>query len=337
VPDEVPAEKGYKDMSGIIPAEIQPAFPLPVPQDQVRAKLLELLGIEEIPSEVDFTAGQTRDEDGIRLTHLSYQNSLGEKVPGILMLPLETPKDKLPGVVCIPGTSGSAAEAADPVFEEGGQVRGFGRELARRGYATLSISVKGSVGRRPSAAYWEQEAKFLVAYGRPQMGFIVEEALRAARVLAASERVDAERIGLTGMSLGGLATWFPIACAGWIRVGVPICGGLGSMARNIHEGLPDRASSAIYVPHMLRYFDHAEIVNACIAPRPFMTVAPTSDEDMPRSGVEELIEAVAPMYESMGYAERFKVYQPEGNHQFLVQYFEWMVKWFDRFLAAESA
>ena len=88
---------------------------------------------------------------------------------------------------------------------------------------------------------------------------------------------------------------------------------------------------------MLRYFDHAEIVTACIAPRPFMTVAPTRDEDMPRSGVEELIEKVTPVYESMGCAERFKVYQPEGNHQFLVPYFEWMAAWFDRFLAAEPA
>jgi dienelactone hydrolase len=324
-------------MSGVIPADIQPAFPVTVPRDQVRAKLLELLGLDEIPGEVDCDAKTPRDEDGIRITRLTYLNSLGEKVPGILMVPLEAPADKLPGVVCIPGTSGSAAEVADSVFEEEGQVRGFGRELARRGYATLAISIKGTVGRRQTPARWEQEAKFLVAYGRPQMGIIAEEALRATRILAAQTQVDAARIGLTGMSLGGLATWYPMACDPRIRAGVPICGGVGSMARNIHEGLADRASSAIYIPHMLRYFDHPEIVAACIAPRPFMTIVPTRDEDMPPSGAAELIRRVTPVYESMDCPERFKVYQPEGNHQFLVPYFEWMVEWFDRFLAAEAA
>lgn len=104
------------------------------------------------------------------------------------------------------------------------------------------------------------------------------------------------------------------------------------MARNIHEGLADRASSAIYVPHMLRYFDHPEIVAACIAPRPFMTIVPSRDEDMPPAGAAELIREVMPVYESMGCPERFKVYRPEGNHQFLVPYFEWMAEWFDRFL-----
>ena len=88
---------------------------------------------------------------------------------------------------------------------------------------------------------------------------------------------------------------------------------------------------------MLRYFDHPEVVAACIPPRPFMMVAPTQDEDMPREGVEELIQVVEPVYASSGHPERFKVYQPEGNHRFLPEYFEWMVEWFRRFLTDKDA
>ena len=44
-------------MSNIIPKDIRPAFPVDVPKDAVRSKLLELLGLDEIPKEVDFTAG----------------------------------------------------------------------------------------------------------------------------------------------------------------------------------------------------------------------------------------------------------------------------------------
>jgi hypothetical protein len=39
----------------------------------------------------------------------------------------------------------------------------------------------------------------------------------------------------------------------------------------------------------------------------------------------------------LGHPERFKVYQPEGNHRFLVEYFEWMVEWFRQFLTDKTA
>ena len=111
---------------------------------------------------------------------------------------------------------------------------------------------------------------------------------------------------------------------------MPICGGIGSMASNILHGLPDRSSSAIYVPHMLRYFDHPDIVAACIAPRPFMTIIPTEDEDMPQKGAEALIRQVEPVYRGRRCADRFVVRQPPGNHRFTPEFFTWMAEWFDQ-------
>ena len=328
-------------MSEIIPKDIRPAFPVHVPKDAVRSKLLELLGLDEIPKEVSFAEGTTWEEEGIRVTQLTYANSLGETVPGILMTPLNASDQKLPGVVCVPGTGGSAEMVADQQFylaeAPTGMLIGWARELARRGFATLAISPKGSVTRRPDIEYWNLEGKLLTPYGRPQMGILVEETLRAARILAASEGVDPDRIGITGMSLGGNATWYAMAAAPWIRAGAPICGGLGRMATLIHEGDIRRHSAYFFIPHMLRYFDHPEVVAACMPPRPLMTVAPTQDEDMPREGVDDLIQVVGQVYASLGRPERFKVYQPEGNHRFRVEYFEWMVEWFRQFLTDETA
>ena len=328
-------------MSDVIPKDIQPAFPIHVPKDAVRSKLLELLGLDEIPKEIDFTEGTTQEEAGLRVTQLTYANSLGETVPGILMTPPDASSQKLPGVVCIPGTGGSAEMVADQQFylaeAPSGMLVGWARELARRGFATLAISPKGSATRRSNIESWNLEGKLLTPYGRPQMGILVEETLRAARILAASKGVNPDSIGITGMSLGGNATWYAMAAAPWIRAGAPICGGVGRMASLIHEGDIERHSAYFFIPHMLRYFDHPEVVAACMPPRPFMMVAPTQDEDMPREGVDELIRVVAPVYASLGYPERFKVYQPEGNHRFLVEYFEWMVEWFHRFLTDKTA
>lgn len=328
-------------MPDVIPKDIRPAFPVDVPKDAVRSKLLELLGLDEIPKAVDFTEGITQKEDGIRVTQLTYRNSLGETVPGVIMTPLHTSDQELPGVVCVPGTGGSAEKIAHQQFyleeDPPGMLIGWARELARRGFATLAISPKGSVTRRLDIEQWNLEGKLLTPYGRPQMGILVEETLRAARILAANERVDSDRIGITGMSLGGNATWYAMAAAPWIRAGAPICGGLGRMGCLIHEGDIERHSAYFFIPHMLRYFDHPEVVAACIPPRPFMMVAPTQDEDMPRKGVDELIQVVVPVYASLGHPARFKVYQPDGNHRFLPEYFEWMVEWFSQFLRDKTA
>ncbi|MCY3664277.1 MAG: hypothetical protein OXH81_01335 [Gemmatimonadetes bacterium] len=315
-------------MQSIIPKGIRPAYPDEIPASAVRSKLMELLGLEEISAAIDYTTESRQEEDGLCTMRVRYENLLGEAVPGILMVPQEESAYKRPGIVCVPGTGGTADEIAHPRFFMERKLMGWARELARRGFATLAISPKGCELRRSSLEEWATENKLLAPYGRTQMGVLVEETLKGARLLAAIPGVDSNRIGLTGMSLGGNATWYAMACAPWIWAGVPVCGGVGSMARVIHHTAADRHSAYYFIPHLLRHFDHAAIVAACMPPRPFMMIAPTEDEDMPREGVDELIPVVSQAYAEAGCPERFQVRQPEGNHAFLVEYFEWMADWF---------
>ncbi len=316
-----------------IPQDIQAFVPQPIRGGGVRPKLMELLGLESLPTRVEVTREATvSGDDGIDSTRISFLNSLGETVPGLLMVPRGAAPQTLPGIVCMPGTSGSVDQISDERLyrERDGQgpLRGWARELARRGFATLAINLKGTVIRRRVFEDWEREAKMLIPYGRTQMGVLVEEALKAARVLEAEPAVDPARVGLTGFSLGSYATWMAAACDPSIPAVAVLCGGLGTLAAVIHEGDPDRSSSYCYIPHMLRYFDHPEIVAATIAPRPLMMLAPLRDQDMPRSGVDRLIEVVRPVYEEKGLAERFVVHRPDDEHNFRIEYFEWTVEWF---------
>ncbi len=320
-------------MTNPLPPGIRPAFPRDTPSGQVRARFLELLGMDRIPGEVDATA-ETVAEDGVhRELRLSYANSLGETLTGTALVPLDPSGDRIPGVVCMHGTGGTTANVLAGRLEidpESGQLRGWGRELANRGYATISISLKGSVVRGATEEAWEEEAKLLEAYGRPHAGIVAEEALLGARALAALPGVDGARIGLTGMSLGGMATWTAMACDPTIRAGAAVCGVLGSLACLIHEGNIWRHSSLVFVPHLLRYFDHGDIVAGCIAPRPFMAVAPLDDVDMPRSAVDDFIRTAAPAYAEA--EDRFLVHRPPGGHIFTVDAFEQVVDWLDRCL-----
>ena len=320
-------------MPNPLPPGIRPAFPRRIPTFGIRTQFLELLGLDRLPDAVDATVEAAAEDGAVRELRLSYVNSLGETLTAIALVPLDPPGGRVPGVVCMHGTGGTMANVLAPKLEvdpDSGQLLGWGRELANRGYATMSISLKGSVVRRGSAEAWEHEARLLEAYGRPHGGIVVEEALLAARALAALPGVDGSRIGLTGMSLGGLATWTAMACDPWIRAGAAVCGVLGSLSRLIHEGNTWRHSSLIFVPHLLRCFDHGDIVSCCIAPRPFMAIAPLEDIDMPRTAVDELVRMVTTAY--FGAEERFLVHRPPGGHSFTPEYFEWVAAWFDRFL-----
>ncbi len=75
-------------MSPIIPPDIQPASTSDLADSDIRAKLIDLLGLAKVPDQVDFTTSETHETEDIRVTHLSYQNSLRETVPAILMEPL---------------------------------------------------------------------------------------------------------------------------------------------------------------------------------------------------------------------------------------------------------
>ncbi len=316
-----------------IPRDITPAYPDPVRGPAIRPKVLELLGLGELPTAITFKGEASKTtSDGLSVMSVSFQNSLGETVPGVLITPAGAATGALPGVVCMPGTGGDAARMTEARFyREGpdeGPLMGWARELARRGFATLSITLKGTVARRRVFEDWDREARLLAPYGRPQMGFLVEEALSAARVLASQPMVDSQRIGLTGFSLGGYAAWWAAACDPSIAASAPMCGGLGSLALDIHEGDPDRQSSFHYVPGLLRYFDHPEIVASCITPRPLMVLAPLHDPDMPASGVDQLLRVASPAYLKAGHPERFTVYRPNDGHVFRVKYFEWMAEWF---------
>ena len=320
-------------MTNPLPPGIRPAFPQHPPAGQVRARFLEVLGLDRIPEAVQSTAETVAEDEINRELRVSYMNSLGETLTGTALVPLDPSGDRIAGVVCMHGTGGTTANVLEPKLEidpESGQLRGWGRELAQRGYATISISLKGSVVRRGTAEAWEEEAKLLEAYGRPHAGIVAEEALLAARALAALPGVDSNRIGLTGMSLGGMATWTAMACDPTIRAGAAVCGVLGSLSRLIHEGNIQRHSSLVFVPHLLRYFDHGDIVAGCIAPRPFMAVAPLDDVDMPRTAVDDFVRTAAPAYAET--SERFLVHRPAGGHFFTVEAFEQVVDWFDRFL-----
>jgi dienelactone hydrolase len=173
------------------------------------------------------------------------------------------------------------------------------------------------------------QAKDLLVRGRTLMGAIVYEIRQAVTYLRGRDDVDGDRIGMTGMSFGGITTFYTWLVDDRIAAAAPICGGVGSVDVFLRRG--SRAYHGFYwwIPDMLTRGDQGDFA-AAMAPRPLMLWAPQDDIGMPKEGVERFLSVVEPAYRSAGAPEALVAHRPPGEHRFTPEAFAAMRSFFDR-------
>lgn len=223
---------------------------------------------------------------------------------------------------------GYAEWARYPTGKKTTTLFGWARELSRRGYVTLSITQRGLDRREPDT---EARNKELLVHGRNVMGTIVEEIRQSVTYLLGRPEVDPGKIGMTGISFGGITTFYTWLVDGRIVAAAPICGGVGSVQEFIARG--SRGYHGIYwwIPGMLTKGDHGEFA-AAMAPRPLMLWAPRNDVGMPNEGIDRFLEAAQPAYQRAGAADRLVVHRPPGEHALTIESFEAVYQFFEKFL-----
>jgi dienelactone hydrolase len=245
-------------------------------------------------------------------------------------------KGPLPAIIYLHGSTGSRESECTKTFGMGQWTSALGRtstrllgparELARRGYVTLALTQRGLDVRLPST---EDQAKDLLIRGRNLMGAEVYEIRQAITYLQQRKDVDPNKIGMSGLSFGGITTFYTWLMDRRVTAAAPICGGVGSV--DIFSRLGERSYHGIYwwIPDLLTKGDQAEFA-AAMAPRPLMLWAPLDDIAMPKQAVDRFIEVVRPAYQRAGAENAFVVYQRPGVHALTLEAFELMSQFFDR-------
>lgn len=298
----------------------------------------ELLKIPLSPPEVTIAVQSTKEEEGLIVEDIVWE-SLDRQRPMAYVIRPAKAQGRLPAVVCLHGSSGSRESMCTREFGPGEWTRpgakaphrrllGWARELSRHGYLTLALTQRGLDVREPNT---EGQSKDLLVHGRPLMGAIVYEIRQAVTHLAGRQDVDGERIGMTGMSFGGITTFYTWLVDDRIAAAVPICGGVGSVETFLERG--SRGYHGIYwwVPGMLNTGDQGDFA-AAMAPRPLMLWAPLDDIGMPKEGVERFLQAVEPAYIQAGARDALVVHRPPGEHTFSLEAFQAMKAFFDSHL-----
>lgn len=250
--------------------------------------------------------------DGLVLEELRLQGGIHPLVPALLAYP-QNRTGPLPTVLCLHGTGENWQWLMEePLSVDGVRLRGWARELARQGYATLALT---QYAHPPRPEPWDWSwSNSLPVFGHTSMGRLVSDALLALDFLCTRPEVDASRLAVAGFSLGGIVSFYSAIVDPRIAACAAFCGGVGTIRHLLREGTPT-FHSAYYYPHGLLAdgLDHAQLVPA-LAPRPLLLCAATEDPGMPLAGVEVFAEAARQQYRAQGAEQRFDLLIETGGH-----------------------
>ena len=208
----------------------------------------------------------------------------------------------------------------------------------------------------------EYEAAIVRAYHgngeHPLYYDTVWDILRLIDYLQSRPDVDAKRIGLSGISKGGIETYLAAAVDPRIAAAVPFIGVQdfqwaldhhdwkgrigtfqGAFNAIAKEAGVTNADSAFVqkfydrlIPGIYSEFDGPAVM-ALIAPRPLLVVNSDSDNHTPLPGVEICTNAAAAAYRSAGVPDHFSVIiQKNTGHKVNRTSEDAMLEWFSRWL-----
>jgi dienelactone hydrolase len=321
--------------------------------NETRAAYLAML--ERPHAALDPKLAELAPVEGLRKFHLWFNADAAERVPGYLLLPDAAHwNGPRPVVIALHGTGGSKDE---------GQIVRLVTLAAKQGF--IGVAIDGRFhGERiapggGTAEYNEAIAQsFKTGHGHPFYYDTTWDVMRLIDYLATRKDVDAARIGLTGISKGGIETYLTAAADPRVAAAVSYIGvqsfkwalengqwpariatiqnGFDAAAQA--AGKPARSVAFVrefyarVVPGIDGQFDGPPML-ALIAPRPLLVINADSDANTPVAGVRLAVNAARPSYSAANAADKLAlVIQKDTPHRVNPESIDAGIAWFVRWL-----
>ena len=332
-----------------------PAYPPPA---EVRAAFRKLLDRPAVPPDVR-PAGSQPLADGLVAERFSFASERKpdgsvERVPALLVRPADA-RGRRPAVIVLHGTGGS---------KEG--VQDWLTALAKRGLVGVAIDARyhgERVGvRRGSEAY--QQAILRAWRAKPsepqEHPFYYDtcwDLWRTVDVLQARPDIDPKRIGMVGISMGGIETWLAAAADERVAVAVPAIAvqsfrwslehdrwqGRANTIKVAHEAAAkDLGEPAVnarvcrelwarVIPGITGQFDGPSMLRL-FAGRPLLIVNGDRDPNCPIEGARLAFAAAEAAYREANASDKLKIMVADGvGHKVTDEQrraaLDWLAKW----------
>ncbi len=234
---------------------------------------------------------------------------------GVLALPKGATRS-LPLVIAQHGI-GSSPERVFGFDDDSGLYHAYGRRLVEAGYAVLApMNVTEAA---PRARY----TRLCLMLGKTLWGLEIAKIRRLLDYASTLPEVDAERVAMWGISLGGAYTLFTTPLEPRIKVAIP-CAWFNHRVRKMvvddprHTCFLSTNEEHIFIPGWLREFSDSDLVSL-ICPRPLQIQCGKADGIAWWPWVLEEFAAARAHYQRLGLADRIELDLHEGGHEIRLQ------------------
>ena len=316
----------------------------PSPPASVRAAFLKIIDrprVELSPRIKETSLGD------LTQIQFNFASEASQRVPGIL---LKLPGDSRRPVVIVMHGTGGKKEAE----------LGYLKQFAGRGFIAVAIDGRYHGERGTQTDYNAAIARTFEKGGEhPLYWDTVWDVMRLIDYLQTRDDVDPKRIGLMGISKGGIETYFASAVDERIAASVPCIGvqsfqwalehdawhgrvgtirkGFDAAAGLAGKAKPDadfvRTFYDRVVPGINSTFD-GPVMMTLICPRPLLIINGDIDDKTPLEGVNLCAEAAKKAYDTAGAGQKFKqivelktghAVTPESQKEAMAWFVKWLV------------
>ncbi len=287
-------------------------------QREFRQTMGQLFQFPPLPADAGSTPTQSvlvsqEDLGGIRRVEYRLKGK-GTDIPVILHLPGSS--EPIAGVLVIPGHVKAGESGLDQLSDQQESYHNSAAlRLAQAGFATLAVELRG-FGRLgpPEHPEHRQVAYNSILAGQFYKALIVEDLRVAIDFLATRPEVDTQRLGITGVSLGGELA---VAYAGLDeRIRAIVVQSYGGAVGNFRAyGATSRQAHYCHIIPGSGTLYPQEAIFGLLAPRPTLAVRGSSQGFSDR----RFEQALTTIWGSLGAADALSVRVEAGKHEYFVE------------------
>ena len=274
----------------------------------------------------------TEKHDGYTLERVVLDLNGVEPVPAVLLIP-DKRAARAPGLLYIHWHGGMYDLGKEQLLTGVEAQPAYAPVCVEKGLVALAIDSwcfgerkHDENGRRGE----EDTFKSMLWNGRVLYGMMMFDEFRALDYLSSRPEVDANLLGVLGMSMGSTKAWWLAAIDPRVRVCMDVC-----CLTDFEELITIHNLSGhgfyYYVPSLLNHFQTAQI-NELIVPRARLSVNGRLDDLTPPAGVERVRDYLLPLYEKYGKLEDCRIELFDCPHTELAQMRKLILEWMDTYL-----
>jgi cephalosporin-C deacetylase-like acetyl esterase len=310
---------------------------------RLHREYLDMLGLWPLPEKTPLhaTVTGTLEHEGVVIEKLHYQSRPGLYVTGNLYRPKE-PKGRLPAILYVCGHSGKGRDGNKTAFQD------HGLWFANNGYVCLIVDTLqlGEIPGVHHGTYGIRNENYAIhkdpvevrwwwqALGYTPAGVECWNGIRGIDYLISRPDVDPERIGVTGISGGGAATFWIAAADERVKVAVPVSG-MSDLESYVTNKVINGHCDCMFLVNTYQW-DWTTIA-ALIAPRPLLFANSDNDTIFPMDGNRRVMAKLRRLYQMYDKPELVDDYISKGGHEDRADLRVAAFGWMNRHLKNETA